>query len=78
MKISEAVKRAVEEGKYIQREGIEGLFNKSFHQTKIKPTNSYASCIVYTFDQKGNEIRHCKNWNPSAEDLMADDWVLID
>lgn len=78
MVISEAVKQAMENGKYIQRETVEGIYDLSFHQTKIKPTNSYGFCIVYTFDQKGNEIRHCKNWNPSAEDLMADDWVLTD
>ncbi len=78
MKISEAVKLAVEQGKYIQREDIEGENGSSFHQTKIRPTNSYGACIVYTFDQKGNEIHHCKNWNPSAEDLMASDWVLTD
>lgn len=78
MRISEAVKQAMESGKYIQRETIEGESGHSFHQTKIKPTNSYGSCIVYTFDQKGKEIHHCKNWNPSAEDLMADDWVLTD
>lgn len=78
MVISEAVKQAMENGNYIKRETVEGIYALSFHQTKIKPTNSYGFCIVYTFDQKGNEIHHCKNWNPSAEDLMADDWVLTD
>ncbi|MFR2994857.1 MW1434 family type I TA system toxin [Sellimonas intestinalis] len=24
------------------------------------------------------EVHHCKNWNPSAEDLMANDWELSD
>ena len=78
MKISEAVQLAMKNGKYIQRETIEGTIGSSFHPTKIKPTNSYGFCIVYTLDEKGNEIHHCKNWNPSAEDLMADDWVLTD
>ncbi len=78
MKICEAVKEAMEKDKYIQREIVDGAVGYSLHQTKIKPTNSYGACIIYTFDKKGNEINHCKNWNPSADDLMAGDWVLTD
>ena len=78
MNIAEAVREAVETAKRITKESIEGELGKSYHQTRIRPTNSYANCIVYTYDINGKEIHHCRNWNPSAEDLLADDWVLVD
>lgn len=76
MFIHEAVKKAMEKKCFISRKTIDNEY--SFRLTRIKPTNSYANCIVYTFEKDGKEISHCKNWNPSAEDLIANDWVLID
>lgn len=77
MNIAEAVREAIETGKCITRESVEGETGKSYRQTRIRPTNSYANCIICTYDMNGEEIHHCRNWNPSAEDLMADDWVLV-
>lgn len=76
MNIVEAVKSAIESGCYITRASIDD--EKAFHRTRIKPTNSYGNCIAYTFDQNGNQVHHCKNWNPSADDLMSEDWILSD
>lgn len=76
MFIHEAVKEAMEKGCYITRKSIDD--DNSFRLTRIKPTNSYGHCIVYTFEKDGKEISHCKNWNASAEDLVASDWALID
>lgn len=42
----------------------------------IKPTNSYESCILLVCSD--GEIKgSCRHWNPSAEDLMADDWSVL-
>ncbi|MCI6467034.1 MAG: DUF2829 domain-containing protein [Faecalicatena sp.] len=76
MNIQEVVEAAIKEDKYIERTMFEN--ESAYHKLKIKPTNSSAKCIVYTFDQKGNQAHHCKNWQPTAEDLMATDWKLSD
>lgn len=76
MYIQEAVKQAIEKRKYIER--IKFGNQTASHVLKINPTNSSCACMVYTFDRKGKEVHHCKNWNPTAEDLMADDWELSD
>lgn len=76
MFIHEAVTLAMREDGFIRRTGVDNA--NAYHATKIKPTNSYANCIVYTFDSNGKEIHHCKNWNVSADDLMADDWEPVE
>lgn len=75
MNIQEAVRLAIESNGYIARRKCED--EKAFHRTRIKPTNSYATCIIFTFDQEGKKITHCKNWNPTADDLMAEDWEVF-
>jgi hypothetical protein len=43
------------------------------HQTEIFPTNdSFLQCIV--IGSNGKSIT--KYWEPSADDLMADDWFV--
>ena len=76
MYIHEAIAKAVKEEKYIERKKFEN--ETAYRKLKIKPTNSSAHCMAYTFDQNEIEVHHCKNWNPSAEDLMANDWELSD
>lgn len=76
MYIHEAVNQAMKEGKYIDREKFQN--ETAYYKLKVKPTNSSAMCMAYTFDQNGKEVHHCKNWNPTAEDLTADDWRLSD
>lgn len=44
------------------------------HQTQILPTNdSFLHCIVTSNDGK-HLVRY---WQPSADDLMADDWEVV-
>ncbi|WP_312632300.1 Thoeris anti-defense Tad2 family protein, partial [Mammaliicoccus sciuri] len=44
------------------------------HRTKILPTNdSFLQCIISNSDGT-NLIRY---WQPSADDLMANDWEVI-
>lgn len=76
MYIHEAVKQAIEKEKFIEREAFEN--STAYRKIKIKPTNSSATCMIYAFEKNGEEIHHCKDWNPTAEDLAADDWKLVD
>lgn len=75
MNIQKAVRKAMEINGYIAREEYDN--EKAFHRTRIKPTNSYATCVLHTFDLTGKEISRCKNWNPTAEDLLANDWDVF-
>lgn len=47
MFIHEAVKEAIEKGTCITRRDVEGEY--SYRPTRIRLTNSFAGCIVYTF-----------------------------
>lgn len=69
MKISEAVERALEEKKPITRASY--LEELGF---KIFPTNSSDCCYIASGNGKLDPTR-C--WNPTAADLMADDWKLV-
>lgn len=69
MKISEAVERALEEKKPITRTDYLGELG-----FKIFPTNSSDCCYIAYRNGKPDQTR-C--WNPTATDLMADDWKLV-
>ncbi len=73
MVISEAAKLAMEQGGMIYRKEI--WSDKGFFNVFIKPTNSYDACIIVEY-QDGKEASSCRNWNPTGDDLMADDWEL--
>lgn len=75
MNICDAVSKALIEGGFIEREAFDN--GKLIRELRIKPTNSSATCIIYTLDEKGHQINGCKNWNPTAEDLMAEDWRVV-
>lgn len=59
----------------IYRSSIQRKYGR--HDTLIKPTNSYDACIIVSYCD-GKEIVSCRNWNPTGDDLMADDWELWD
>ena len=75
MKISEAVEKALEQKKMIYRRNIK--HETGYRSTFIKPTNSYNACIVISYCE-GKETASCRRWNPTGDDLMADDWELWD
>lgn len=75
MLISEAVKKAMEQGKMIYRRSVRR--KQGYHNTAIIPTNSYDTCILITLCH-GEETGSCRNWNPTGADLIADDWELWD
>lgn len=66
MLINVAVKKAMEQGKKIRRESDRDRF-------AIEPTNKGAClCIIHI----EHDDRQCRYWNPSAEDIIANDWEL--
>lgn len=72
MYIHEATKLSLETGQCITRgcEGWEGVI-------KILPTNTSQYCIVVQI-WTGRDIPSGIRWNPSAEDLAANDWKIVD
>lgn len=74
MHIHEAVKKALaENGRIIRTSAVE---TESDIYSAIRPTNSYDTCLL-TVMKNGKPERTCRGWNPTADDLMADDWVVI-
>lgn len=74
MKIQKAVKKALEVDGFIARKSI--YKESGTCKTVIKPTNSYDTCIIMTIE-KGREIKSSRNWNPTVDDLSANDWKVI-
>lgn len=74
MRIYEAVNQAIEASGRIRRKSAVAA-NISRH-AEIIPTNSYDTCILVIVSDKGTE-KSCRCWNPTADDLMADDWEVI-
>lgn len=73
MHINEAVRKAMETNSYIFRKSV-GIYTDM--KARIMPTNSYETCII-TVIQKGEPKGGSRCWNPTADDLMADDWEVI-
>ncbi len=68
MRIDEAVRKAIEEnGSIIRKSTLES-------NTRIKPTNTYDCCIIFTI---GSNHRQSRYWNPTADDLIANDWDVL-
>lgn len=68
MGIAEAVKAAMEADCCITL--------PEFRNTaKIKPTNDVGNCIVMKAD--GSQPSKC-GWQPSARDLLRNDWEIVD
>lgn len=42
----------------------------------IKPTNSYDACQIIVC-RHGKSERSARAWNPTADDLAADDWECL-
>lgn len=68
MKIYEAVEKALKEKRSITRTGLRDFGFEIF------PTDSSDCCYLIPKDKKQQPGR-C--WNPTANDLMADDWELV-
>lgn len=67
MCISEAVSLAFYFGKFISM--------AEHPEIKIRPTNDKGNCIVMNAD--GSHPSKY-GWQPTADDLMRDDWIVVD
>ena len=76
MVISDAVLKAAKEKKCIYRTSV--YQNDSDWYFKIKPTNSYECCQLISVTNFENSSRRARNWNPTLDDLVADDWEVMD
>ena len=65
--IHEAVSAALSTGLCIRRNGP-----PIWRELKVDPTNDDQGCVLYS---NSNKVP-CPRWQPKAEDLMADDWIL--
>ncbi len=68
MKIHEAVKKALKENQCITLPEFKGI-------SKIKPTNGKGNCIV--MDEDGGQPSKY-GWQPTADNLVRDDWENVD
>lgn len=83
MFIHEAVKEAMAKGLAITRipKDRSEEFGSLWDITAIVPTNTRDCCFIgYTADSEidGELLPVGRRWNPEAEDLLADDWVVTD
>ncbi len=72
MRIHEAVRMAIGENKEIYRTSVKNEDSDVY--ATIKPTNTYEACVLIV--NRNGEKKSCRNWNPTADDLMANDWEL--
>lgn len=68
MFIHEAVGLALAQKCCIRRKGP-----LIWSRCKVRPTNDLIDCCYLIAENKAP----CPRWQPQAEDLMADDWVLV-
>ena len=75
MNIQEATKKAMEEDAYITRKSKNRY--GSYSIGVIKPSNSHDTCAGMSIRENGEIRSYIRNWNPTADDLMADDWEVV-
>lgn len=74
MYIHEAIKKALRTGGVIKRENC--TFGEEVRIAVIEPTNHYDCCNL-VIHHNGAEQRTNRMWQPTADDLMTDNWVVI-
>lgn len=74
MNIQEATKRVLEDGGLIYRTSTMQVNEARYGS--INPSNTYDACILVVMD-KGVPKKSCRAWNPTADDLIANDWEVV-
>ena len=76
MNIQEATKKALVENKCLSEPSEEGKV-----WFKIKPTNTIYHCKLYLADgteAQGDKSAVSHGWQPSANDLISDNCIVVD
>lgn len=73
MYIHEAIMALTKMKPCIRRRAWEYPTNSPRIGVKLQPTNSPDGCIVISGTEK--TLRH--GWQPTAQDLMAEDWEVV-
>lgn len=73
MYIYEAVMSVTRKKPYIRRKSWDYPTDRPTVSVKILPTNSPDGCVIKSVTEK--ITRH--GWQPTASDLIADDWETI-
>ena len=71
MFINEAVTLALANGCCIKRT------THLWKPLKVMPTNSIEQCLLVIQAKPDAAEKRVPRWNPSAADLLADDWVIV-
>lgn len=74
MYIDEAIKEATETNWLVARKSVMELAPN--HLVGIGK-GAHGIYWLFAFENNGEKTRDARPWHPSAEDLMADDWVVI-
>lgn len=75
MFIHEAVAKAQKNNEVIYRTSAKR--KKQDIYALIKPTNSYDACQIIIY-KNGKPQRAARTWNPTADDLAANDWECLE
>lgn len=76
MDIQRAVSAAITRGKWITRK----CTNLGWAHTKLEPTDDSEGFIVHVRYPECVGVRSRRSvprWQPQADDLLADDWILV-
>ena len=73
MNIHEAVKQALENNGRIIRSSVEKVGADAYGI--ITPTHTRIPCS-FSVKKDSKEVKR-GDWSPTADDLMADDWIVI-
>lgn len=75
MDIRTAVLTRTADKPFITRQSwVEEMGGYCHQVAKIMPTNSVDCCIITAFSAR----TPCRGWQPTAGDLVAEDWITID
>ena len=72
MIISDAIKARHADKQYITREAWRNTYREA--DIKVFPTDTPDCCVLISLAARGP----CRGWQPTEEDLIAEDWFVTD
>lgn len=77
MNIRDAILARTEDKPFITREKWKGQMAGAIAEhkmPKILPTDSVDCCVITSFSSR----EPCRGWQPTQDDLLAEDWIPMD